>query len=194
MVLHRQPHDGGFTVIELLIAMAMTAVVLAAVFTFSIAQGKFLSTREQVVQMTQSARAAMDLLSHEIEMAGYNPTKAVFAGVTYNPAQLQLQADLNGDGSPDDPNETIIYTYDVSTQQILRNTGDGNEPVVANITNFTFQYFDADGNPTTVSANIRQLRIAITARTAKPDPHYPTNGGYRTSMVTSFITPRNLAY
>ena len=56
------------------------------------------------------------------------------------------------------------------------------------------QYGDANGDPTTVSAHIRQLRITITARTAKPDLQSPTNGGYRTYTLRSVITPRNLAF
>jgi hypothetical protein len=44
-----------------------------------------------------------------------------------------------------------------------------------------------------MSANIRQVSISITARTAKPDPNYTSNGGYRTYTVTATITPPNLA-
>jgi len=193
-LLHRPHHEDGFTVIELLIAMAMMGVILAAVFTFAIAQGQFLSTREQVTQMTQGARAAMDMLTHEIDIAGYNPTGAALSGVTFNTAQLQLQADLDGDGDTDALDENIIYTYNATTRQIFRNTGDGDQPLANNITAFTFEYLDANGNPTTVSANIRQLRMTLTARTGKPDLSFSANGGYRTYTLTSLITPRNLAY
>jgi hypothetical protein len=47
---------------------------------------------------------------------------------------------------------------------------------------------------TTTEADIRQLSLSITARTAKPDPSYPTNGGYRTFTLSTTITPPNLAY
>jgi type IV pilus assembly protein PilW len=179
----RRPAESGFTIIELLIAMAMTGMILAAIFTFAIVQRQSFAAQEQASQMVQAARAAMDLLTHDTNSAGYNPTNAAFSGVTYHASQLQLRADLDGDGSTDDPDENIIYTYDASARQILRNTGDGDEPLASHITAFTCQYLDANGNTTTVSANIRQLRIAITARTAKPDLTYPTNGGYRTVSV-----------
>jgi type IV pilus assembly protein PilW len=194
MVLQRSDHEDGFTLIELLIAMAMTGMILTAIFTFAIGQRHYLATQEQVNQMVQAARAAMDMLTHEIDIAGYNPTKAAFSGVTYDAAQLQLRADVNGDGAADDADENIIYTYDGSARRILRNTGDGNEPLADHIQAFTFEYLDANGNPTIISANIRQLRMSITARTAKPDRNYATNGGYRTYTLTSLITPRNLAY
>jgi type IV pilus assembly protein PilW len=192
MFSHLPPRDDGFTLIELLIAMAMTGILLTAVFTFSITQGQFLTTQEQVSQMVQAARATLDLLTHEIESAGYNPTAAAFVGVTYHASQLQLKSDVDGDGTTDASGETIIYTYDGSSRQILRNTGDGNEPLAAHMQAFAFEYLDANGNATTTSATIRQLRVTITARTAKPDLHYASNSGYRTYTLTSLITPRNL--
>ena len=74
----------------------------------------------------------------------------------------------------------VIYTYEAGACQILRNSGNGDEPVTSQMTTFTCEYFDANGTPTTVSANIRQLRITLTAHTAKPDRIHPINGGYRT--------------
>jgi hypothetical protein len=62
------------------------------------------------------------------------------------------------------------------------------------IQSFTWEYLDANGAPTTAAASIRQIRLAITTRTAKSDPLYQSNGGYRTYTLTSVITPRNLAY
>jgi len=41
-------------------------------------------------------------------------------------------------------------------------------------------------------ADIRQIKITITARTAKPDPGYGLNSGYRTYTLTSTLTPPNL--
>jgi type IV pilus assembly protein PilW len=192
MKVPRRRAESGFTIIELLIAMAMTGIVLAPIFTFAIDQRHYLATQEQASQMVQAARAAMDLLTHDIDSAGYNPTGAAFNGVTYDASQLQLRADLDGDGSTDDADEYILYTYDASARQLRRNAGDGDEAVASHVTAFTFEYLDTNGNPTTVSANIRQLRITITARTAKPDLTYATNGGYRTYMLRSVITPRNL--
>jgi len=77
---------------------------------------------------------------------------------------------------------------------IERTTGGTTETLVENIDAFTFQYLDGSGATTTTTADIRQLQITITAKTAKSDPNYTPNGGYRTFTLTSLITPRNLAY
>jgi hypothetical protein len=131
-------------------------------------------------------------------MAGYDPTGAVFDGIPYSATQLEILADLNGDGetdgtaSNDDANEEIIYTYDSTNKQIDRNTGGGAQPFAENIQSFTFQYYDIGGIATTTAAAIRQIEITVTARTGQPDPDYSANGGYRTFTLRSYVTPPNL--
>jgi len=44
---------------------------------------------------------------------------------------------------------------------------------------------------TGTSGDVRQMRITITGRTAKPDPAYAANGGYRTYSLTSVVALRN---
>lgn len=190
-----QNTNDGFTITELLIAIAIMGVIIGAMFSFSIAQRKYLSLQEQISEMAQNTRAAMDMITGELAMAGYNPSgAAAFAGIPYNASQLQIYADLNGDSDRTDPNENIIYTFDLTNKRILRNTGGGNQPLSENIQNLVFEYLNDQGNPTTVTADVRQIRLTITGRTGKPDPLYAMNSGFRTYTLTSLITPRNLAY
>lgn len=186
--------EGGFTLIELLIAMAIAGIVLGTITSTFIVQRKSYDVEEQITEMVQTARAAMDMMSREIRMAGYDPTAAGFDGIPYNASQLQIVADLDGDGDTDDANENIIYAYYDATDQIKRKTGSGSfQPFAENIQTLTFAYLDSAGSTTTTTANIRQIQITITARTSKADPDYSANGGYRSYMLTSLITPINLA-
>jgi hypothetical protein len=107
---------------------------------------------------------------------------------------LELHTDLNSNGVITDPGETIIYTYDATHQRILRNTGNGGVPLATHVQAWSFDYLDAQGNPTMTSANIRQIRLTLTVRSSKPDPQYAANSGYRTYTLTSQVTARNLAY
>ncbi|NVL90370.1 MAG: prepilin-type N-terminal cleavage/methylation domain-containing protein [Desulfobacterales bacterium] len=186
--------ERGFTLIELLIAMAISGIVLSAIVSTFIIQRKSYDVQEQITEMVQSARAAMDMMTREIRMAGYDPTGAGFDGIPYNDSQLQIFTDLNDDGTPDDSNENITYTYDGTNLQIDRNTGGGGQPFAENIQSFIFAYLDSAGSATTTTADIRQIQITIIARTAKRDPDYSPNGGYRTYTLTSLITPPNLAF
>ena len=190
--------ENGFSLIELLFAVGIFMVVLAAIASVFVSQRKSYDVQEQVAEMTQGARSTMDMLSTEIRLAGYRLPDADF-GMPYSTSQLQLFADLNADGDTLDPNENIIYTYDGTNLRINRkdfNTEDVAYPFAENIDGFSFKYFEGDGvtevTNTTDNGNIRQIEIEIVARTSKPDPEYLTNSGHRIYTLTSRITPINL--
>jgi len=185
--------ESGFTLAELLIALAITGIVLSAAVNTFIAQRRAYALQEHVTAMTQGTRAAMEMVTREIRMAGYNPAGTNFDGITYDPTQVQIRADLNGNGDTADAHETIVYAYNPATQQLLRETDGSSQPIADHIQAFAFDYVDGAGTSTTTTAHIRQIRITITARTATPDPRYAANGGYRTYRLTSLVTPTNLA-
>ena len=187
----------GFTLIELMVSMGIGMVVLAAVTTTFMLQTKVYNAQQQINEMEQNARGVLDVITRELKMAGYKPNGGSFSGVTYSTTQLMIQTDLDASGgisSSTTANEQITYAYDSTNKQITRAVGTGSALVLAdNIAAFTFSYLDSTGASTTTSANIRQVSISITARTANPDPNYTSNGGYRTYTVTATITPPNLA-
>ena len=212
--------DNGFTLIELLIAMVIALVVLTSIASAFISQRKTYAVQEQIAEMIQTARASMDMITREIRMAGYAPSGTLqkndptetggipFVGIPYDTSQLEIVVDIDddagngeGDGDTGDPNEDIVYRFYDATDstypnQIKRRTGSGFfQPFAENIEAFTFAYLDADGNATTTTADIRQIQVTITARTAEQDPDYsdPTySDGYRRYSLTSQITPPNL--
>ena len=186
----------GFTLTELMVAMGIGMVVLAAVTTTFMAQAKFYNAQEQINEMQQNARGALDVIMRELKMAGYKPNGGTFDGVTYSVSQLMIQADLDGNGgisTSGSANEQISYAYNSTNRQITRKIGTGTVEVLAdNITAFTFSYLNSSGATTTTSSSIRQVAVSITAITAKPDLNYSSNNGYRTYQITATITPPNL--
>ena|SRR5688572_23885064 len=187
----------GFTLVELMVSMSIGMMVLAAVTTTFMSQTRIYNAQEQINEMQQNARGVLDIISREVKMAGYNPSGGSFDGVTYGTTQLSVQADLDSSGTistSTTANEQITYAYDGVNKRISRAVGIGGAEILAdNISLFTFSYLDITGAATAVSANIRQVSIDITATTAKPDPNYTSNGGYRTYRVAATITPINLA-
>jgi type IV pilus assembly protein PilW len=200
MSMSRFKNTAGFTLIELLVSMAIGLGVIAAVAGTFTAQTRQNNAEEQIAQMQQNVRGALDLMVREIHMAKYNPagTTAFSSayGVTYNASQLEVKADMDGDGVINTSSgsvEDIIYAHDGTNLYITRKLGAGGtaEIVADNIIAFTFNYYDANGSAVTSSANsgnIRKVAVNITARTAKPDPSY----GYRTYQLSADITPPNL--
>lgn len=193
----------GFTLVEMLVAMGIGMVVLAAVTTTFMTQAKFYNAQEQINELEQNARGALDVISRELKMAGYKTNNGVVTGLTasgvnLDSTKLVIETDINGDNSIDGTAgslERITYSYSSSNKQITRRLGSGTSDVLAdNITAFTFTYLNSDGATATLASQIRQVQLDITARTAKPDPNYSDNDGYRTYQVKATITPPNLGY
>jgi len=72
------------------------------------------------------------------------------------------------------------------------NTGVGSQSLSDSIENLQFAYFDAAGNPTAVPANIRMVRVTITARADRPDPDFNEGDHYRRRQVASNIHLLNM--
>jgi len=96
----------GFTLIELLISMALALIIIASLSTSFISQRKVYNVQEQIAEMTQNARAAMDMMSRDIMMTGYGIVKSNYdnlsswvdwAGVTFGtePFVIELGADAS---------------------------------------------------------------------------------------------------
>ena len=196
----RENSERGFTLVELLIAMAISLVVLTSLSSAFMSQRKTYAVQEQITEMIQGARGAMDIISREIMMAGYDPMRVGIVGIPYSATQLEIKADLNGDGDTIDLNETIIYTSSGTTIERLDEQVDLTTTVtLAENSTFGFTYWENDGTTQVTSAanegNIRQIDITITTKTSKPDPNYShpfNNDGYRTYTLSSRVTPPNL--
>ncbi|MCX5916679.1 MAG: prepilin-type N-terminal cleavage/methylation domain-containing protein [Deltaproteobacteria bacterium] len=182
----------GFTMIELLAGILISAILMAGFYSVFFSQQTAFSAQEQMAEMNQNIRAALDLMTREIRLAGYKNSTSTFNGVaTATSNSIRILADLNQDGDTADENEDISYTYNAGSLQICRN-GVG-LPVADNITNLSLQYTLKDGTVTSAPANladIRKITISITARTTHPDQR---TGAYRSITLSSDITPRNLA-
>jgi type IV pilus assembly protein PilW len=136
----------GFSLVELLVAMAMTGVVMAAVFKVYKTQQDSYLAQEQVAEMQQNSRRAKYIMAREIRMAGYDPTAAgaVFGFVSAYGDKINITMDISfEDGAITVPGDDI--TYSVSDCKLKRNEGNGDQVVVENIEAVGFAYgFDED--------------------------------------------------
>lgn len=189
----------GFTLTELLIALAIGSVVMAGVVNFFINQQKHYNVREQVATMQENTRMGLDFISRDLAMAGYDPTETSGAGIgVANASTLQVTMDLNGNGTTADADEDVTYTlYDHDQdgdQDLGRTVGGITELIAENIATLSFAYTLADGTVTTTPADPSQIRaidVTLTGRTARPDPQYAD--GYRKVTLNTTILVRNMA-
>jgi len=199
--------------------MLVGMIVLGALYNLFTVQSKILGNQEMAVEMQQNARMAMDILTREMRLAGFNPTVTLSkcagtlpSSLTSTPCvgiqgastnSISFTSDINGNGDltpgSSNPNENITYDRYESPSgsgiYALGRTSNGSkQPVVENIQSLTFTYLNSAASAAATIGAIRSIQVNIVARAAKPDPAYPANGGYRTYTLTSTVTPRNLAY
>jgi type IV pilus assembly protein PilW len=211
---HIKSNRKGFTLVELLIAMAISGIVAGAIFTAFQSQQKSYLIQDQVAEMQQNIRAAMDIMVREIRMAGYDPTR--FSGATIlsaNSSNINITMDIDGDGNCSST-ETITYSlydaYGDSDNDIGRQVGGLKRAVAENIEEIEFYYTLADGTNTTATTNyseIRSVQIAILARAEREDSKFsnsknyttpsganwgPYNDGFRRRLLSTTVKCRNM--
>ncbi len=194
-------NQDGVTLTELMVALVMGLATVAAVYSIHLVQVRQRIVQEDVMAMQQNARAAMDLMTRELRMAGYDPmgvnrdggSSNDFPGVVYHPAELHIASDLNGNGLLTDSNESIVFLHDASDLTLKRKVGGGGrQPVAEHIQSLAIQYFDDRAVLTTDLEHIRMVELTLTAQTEHSDPSYSNNDGFRTFILRSRVIPRNL--
>lgn len=187
-----RPEQQGFTLVEVMIALLIGGVVMAAVMTTFRVQHNTYLAQDQVVEMQQNLRVAMDMLSREIRSAGYDPTGESGAGIvdaTEN--RLIFTRDLDASKAIHDPanaEEIVSYRLNASPPALGRTTGNGiiPQPVADNIVALEFLYLLPDGttvlNPAPADlGNIRGVTISMLARAANEDQRHTDNLAYETA-------------
>lgn len=165
----------GFTLVEMLVAVAISGILVTAIYTAYVIQQKSYVVQEQVAETQENLRAAMTRLLSEIRQAGCDPTQTAGAGILQATAtRFQFTADIGGnavntneaDGATDDANEDVTFGMSATDDangngiadgggtdwsvpgQLGRNTGGGLQPAAELIDAMEFNYILADGTST----------------------------------------------
>jgi len=180
---HNRSKEHGFTMVELLVAMAITAVVMAAVYSLYKTQQDSYIAQDQVVEMQQNVRASLYQMARDLRMAGFNPQRAPNVGgfltqlpddgggtTTTNATNIAFTIDQNSNGviDVDDDDEQIAYRLDNATGalQKFRVSDDTWQTVADNISAVDFVYLDPSG--TDITANVIASPTTIYASTNLP--------------------------
>ena len=176
------PHPNkirGFTLVELLIAMAISSIVLASVAAAYRTQIRTHATQQMVVDMQQNIRGAMYIMQREIRMAGHDPTGLSGASILVaDDAVLQFQSDDNEDGDCDDSMEDIRYAMTADGALGRQVSGGLLDPLAENIDAINFVYLDGANPPNVLAtpvpesnrSDIRSIQITIVARSGQNLP------------------------
>jgi prepilin-type N-terminal cleavage/methylation domain-containing protein len=144
-------NKSGFTLIELVVVMAVMSIVLGAIYSVFAATNRSATNNEIIAEVMQNLRSSMDFMEQDIRMAGLDRFGSANAGIeTATADKLRFTADRNMDGTLNDNIERITYFYDAANNRLRQCLWEGTlddwQTVAENVTNFQFTYLDADDN------------------------------------------------
>lgn len=193
----------GFSLVELMVAMAVASILMAGIYTFYQNQLRSHVTQQALVDMQQDARVAMFMMSREIRMAGYDPQDTGATIRTANVAEIAFDSDQDFDGAIDVNTERFYFGLSNDADGDGINDADGNglvdetpcdiqrgtwdnglnpaalNPLALNIDALNFVYLDGAGNALdddgngNVTANMDAIRSVQITLVARSGEQLP---------------------
>lgn len=98
--------ERGFTMIELMVAMAVATVIIGMLYTINFGMLRLVRTQDAQITMMEEGRNAMRVMTSNLRMSSYGWMQATNGGVvgpltggTYTDLQYQRPDDLDGNGN-----------------------------------------------------------------------------------------------
>ncbi len=205
-LLQIKMNEKGVTLLELLVGMVTCGLVVGATYQLFISQSKAYTAQEQVVEVQQGIRGAMEILLRDIRMTGFDSDSINSKVTVLNPIVTGEHA------------ITVDYEYDFTHRYSVDYWIDANARLVRQLTvtpdigpsttvqelildnvdtlNFTYGVDENDDNvadnwtSAVLMGKVIAVRVVLTARADPANPDVNKQVTPRT--LTSVITLRNL--
>lgn len=205
--------EKGFTLIEILISLAIMSIVTIAIYQLYISQYKTWISQDLITEMQQNGRVAIDTMSRDYLMAGYgvDADKAVEAVVTtVNDNKISVRYRDPSKTLAQHPitrvmywrgSDNVLYRYELNkdTQGELPwpvSWTVAGQPLAENVTALEFTYFKQDGTSFTPDGSIGnevtkiyRIKVSVKVRTSKKDP---ITKDWKYFTLSTDVRPRNI--
>lgn len=209
LVTQRQPRrrdvqsEGGFTLVEFMIAAAITAGVLGSTMVLATQIQQAYGTQLEDATVEQEARYALEWIARDLRSAGSAPYAGFDAdqGVVIDPNgggdtddSIRVQADINlPNGAIDGEGENVTIAFDpvnsVITRQDTNSLVDATavamtEPI---ITDLSFTLLDSSRAATATAAQVAFVQVQVTAQSRGRNAN---TGNFTTSTLSTEVRLR----
>ncbi len=195
--------QAGFTLVDILVGLAMASVVMVAITSLFTAVGRSYTVQNVAADVQHVARAGVEYMIQNIRMAGLDPSGSSKAEIkafaadkihfTLDRCDAPIGTDGCGlpDGDVDDKFENVTYQWVPAEQKLKQVLYDGTphvatETLIENVSNLSFTYLDLDNKVATTAADIRTVIVTLTVE----DP--AGRGGMIERTYSARVRCRNL--
>lgn len=176
----------GFTLIELMIGLAIGSVVLGAIVMLYVSQTRVMTAQRLVSEMSQNARTAIYYMENEIRMAGFSPRRNESWAATIDSLKTGIVSqsdtalrftyisdqdgrDNNGDNTIDEENEISTIEFALNGDQIERRVFFDNGTQLTQILATGIERFEFDITPN--SDGSTNVGVSLLVMTSQEMPH-----------------------
>lgn len=166
--------EEGFSLLEMIIAMAITLTIMAAASTLLTTSLRVKSRENTRSAALAGAQRVLNMLTREIGNSGYGLTDNGIVSADSNSNSIRVRANIDNDTSLADADEDIRYVYQAANKSIVRfdsfPSPNGTTAVLADrIDSLTLTYWDSDGVEVTNPVNYGSAaRVSIDVRVDLP--------------------------
>jgi type IV pilus assembly protein PilW len=161
--------QGGVTLVELLVALCIMAVMSVAIFGLMATLRRSFTTQSVASGVQESVRTAIDYMAEDIRMAGYDPKNKADARIeALTATSLRFTSDRNGNAEIENTDrERITFVYDAPNRRLQQVLYEGTasastEVLISNVSGVTFSYFDQNGAVTVEPDDVRTVEVLLT--------------------------------
>jgi type IV pilus assembly protein PilW len=160
--------NGGFTVTELVLALAIMMMVMASIVSLLISLNRVYVAQNVIAGVQQVTRAGINIMTRNIRLAGLNPLKINRIGILEASVnKIRFQHDTNGSGTIEaGQDEDSAYLLNGNHQLIRQKDGNSrsNKSLVDHVSDLTFKYVDRNNEETSIPDEIHTVEISLTVR------------------------------
>jgi prepilin-type N-terminal cleavage/methylation domain-containing protein len=196
--MKRYGDSKGFTLVEILIALALMSIITTAIYQLYISQYKTWISQDLVTEMQQNARFSIDLMTREMQLAGYDIPSGETAIKEATDTKFTFWSrDLSISGAANVQRRKVSFYQDGANlkMDVVTEAGgaDTGNVVAENVESLDFDYYDDQNNQiTNLPADmglIRRVKVTLKVRTSRKDP---ITLDYKRMTLITELRPRNL--
>jgi len=208
-----RPNNKGLTLIELLVGLVICAMVVAGIYRLFIAQSRAYTVQDQVVEVQQNIRSAMEVMLRDLRMTGFDDDRTPLVSIaqpSIDPGDDSITVRYELENAPYvvrywlaggatlNRQETRGIVPVTTTEPILENVEalnftygvDENEDGAMDDRNANGQLDDWVSAGTIGSLKVVSVRVSLTARPTQMNPDVQS---VTPRTLVSAITFRNLS-
>jgi prepilin-type N-terminal cleavage/methylation domain-containing protein len=152
----------GFTLIEIIIALALVSVLMTAMIALFSTLNQTFTTQSAAAGVQQVVRTGIDIMAQNIRMAGFNPLKLPAVGFREDLSsdRIHFTFDLNEDGTIANDEDITFLLHDNRLKRKIK--GGYRITLIENVAALQFSYLNGRNEPTLNPGEVKTVIISMT--------------------------------